>query len=126
MRTYMQNSPQAAGRVLAMIALADGHLSHDEVEKIDVPSLGLARAEWLALVRDYCEDLQVAAASGLAPLVLDERVALSLCDEVCDPALRNKVLAACESLVGANGTAMDAEPAILRALKSRWAATVVQ
>ena len=124
MRTYRQDSSQAAGRVVAMIALADGHLSHDEVEKIDVPSLGLARTEWLALVRDYCEDLQVAAASGLAPLALDERVAVSLCDEVRDPALRAKVLAACQSLVDANGFATGAEPAILRTLTSRWGATV--
>lgn len=124
MRSYKPDSSQAAARVVAMIALADGHLSHDEVERLDLPSLGLARTEWLALVRDYCEDLQVASASALAPLALDEAVALALCDEVRDPQLRQKVLAACESLVGYDGHLVHAESALLRTLQTRWARAV--
>ena len=32
MRTYPTNSPQAAGRIVALALLADGHLSKAEVD----------------------------------------------------------------------------------------------
>ena len=61
MRHYPRNSPQAAGRILALALLSDGHLSKRELDMLDSLDahtvLGLGRTELHTVVHGFCEDL---------------------------------------------------------------------
>ena len=61
MRHYPRNSPQAAGRILALALLSDGHLSKRELDVLDRLDahvrLGLGRTELHTVVHGFCEDL---------------------------------------------------------------------
>ncbi len=61
MRRYPANSPQAAARIVALTAVADGDIGDAEIEWLDrlgvYAQLGLARQELHALLDTFCEDL---------------------------------------------------------------------
>ena len=61
MRPYPRNSPGAAARIVALAALADGNIRKAELDILDrlraYEQLGLARAEFHAVVQTLCENL---------------------------------------------------------------------
>ena len=67
MRHYPKNSPQAAGRIVALALLADGHLCKRELDVLDQfdahGQLGLTQGALHAVVHGFCEDL-LATANG--------------------------------------------------------------
>ena len=125
MRCYPIDSPQAAARIVALAAMADGHLDRrelDHLERIGVhDQLGMTRADWHDVLHALCEDLLACTrltwgdACSVDPLTLQHLLA-----EVHDPALRERVLAL--SLVAAEADAQvtDGEALVLAAAVERW------
>lgn len=128
MRSYPRNSPQAAGRIVALALLADGHLCKTELEALDRhdahAQLGLGRAELHTVVHQLCEDLL--AASDLAwggSSQVDASTLAGLMAEVQDPLLQAKVLGLCAAVVATDGPMTDGESAVLTAALTQWGAT---
>lgn len=125
MRPYPTNSPQAAGRIVAIALLADGHLSRSELDvldRLDVHrQLGLARSELHTIVHGFCEDLLSTAQGGWADACrVDTATLYGLLAEIDDPALRRKVLELCVAIVDGDGHLADGESTLLSAAMSHW------
>jgi uncharacterized tellurite resistance protein B-like protein len=78
MRTYVQNSPAAMARVLAMMIVTDAHIDEREIrilDRLDVYSLlGISRNEFMTVARDYCADLGAEAElEGSTPMLDPDR-----------------------------------------------------
>ncbi len=128
MRSYPTNSPQAAGRIVAMALLADGHLSRAELDlldRLDVPSqLGLARTELHAVVHGFCEDLLASASGGWADACrVDTATLYGLLAEIDEPALRLRVLQLCSQVVEADSHVAEGESTLLLAAVEHWGLT---
>lgn len=123
MRTYPNNSPQSAARIVILAMLADGHLSQaelDVLEKMDAyPRLGLSRTELHTLLHTFCEDmlpsLSWADARSFSPQALNSYLA-----EVDDADLRLTVLQLCAQVIEADRHIADAECELLTSVLARW------
>lgn len=125
MRCYPIDSPQAAARIVALAAMADGHLDRRELdllERIGVHDrLGLTRADWHDVLHALCEDLLACTrltwgdACTVDPLTLQHLLA-----EVHDPALRERVLALSLAAAEADAQVTDGEALVLAAAVERW------
>ena len=125
MRTYPQNSPEAAARLVALALIADGVASAKEFAALDAAracaSLGLTSKQWGDVLRDLCEDLlncqtrQWGRACNLDDHMLD-----AMLDEVDDPALRERALALAVMVAEADGHLGDAEGRVLARAAARW------
>jgi hypothetical protein len=125
MRTYPTNSPQAAGRIIAVALLADGHLSKTELDVLDglevARQLGLARSELHSVVHGFCEDLLASASGGWADACrIDNATLYGLLAEITDPALRRQVLQLCTRVVDADDHLADGESTLLLAAVAHW------
>ena len=125
MRTYPNNSPQAAARIVALAMLADGHLCKTELDALDCVDvhmqLGLPPAELHAIVHALCEDLlSTSHGSWEAACRVDSGTLAALLAEIDDPALRVKVLRLCLTVIAADEHLADGETLILTALVERW------
>ena len=125
MRTYPDNSPQAAARIVTLAMLADGAVCGAEIDALDRSGvhqqLGLRADDWDAVVHDFWDDLLEAAqltwadACRIDPRTLDELMA-----EIVDPALRLKVLRLCIAVVEADGNVEDGEAIMLGTAVEQW------
>lgn len=125
MRTYPNNSPQAAARIVALAMLADGHLCKTELDALDCvdvhTQLGLPPAELHAIVHALCEDLlSTSHGSWEAACRVDSGTLTALLSEIDDPALRVKVLRLCLTVIAADEHLADGETLILTALVEHW------
>jgi hypothetical protein len=125
MRSYPTNSPRAAGRIIAVALLADGHLSKTEIDLLDrldvARHLGLARSELHGVVHGFCEDLLASASGGWADACrIDNATLFGLLAEIDEPALRRQVLQLCTQVVDADDHLADGESALLMAAVSHW------
>ena len=125
MRSYAQNSPQAAARVIALAMIADGSLSKKELDTFDRlnahEQLGLDKEEFHAVVHTFCEDLLAAAhsSSGNMCRVNPETLA-KLMAEIDAHELRRKLIALCVAVVEADGHVADGESLVLVAAVEHW------
>ncbi|MDB5962833.1 MAG: hypothetical protein JWP59_4127 [Massilia sp.] len=124
MRTYPSNSPQAAGRLLALTMIVDGNLAPSELDALDhsriLARVDLGEEAFRALLQDLCEDMLAGAANGeiqLAPAVLD-----SLLAEITDPSLRRRLLHAMWQIADADGWLADGEAVLLARAGVLWGA----
>ncbi len=105
MRAYPLNSPEAAGRIVALAMLADGDLNKSELDVLDrldaTGQLGLP-VSWA----DACR--------------IDARTLAGMMAEVDDPALRAKVLQLCAAVVEADEHVHDGEAMVLVAAVEHW------
>ena len=125
MRTYPQNSPQAAARIVALAVLADGHPSKIELDVLDslraVEQLGLETDGLLAVIRGVCEDLLCAptraseATSLLSPATLAVLMA-----EIESPELRLRVIQLCVAAIAADKQLMHGEAQFLASAAEHW------
>lgn len=125
MRCYPIDSPQAAARIVALAAMADGHLDRrelDHLERLGVhDQLGLTRADWHDVLHALCEDLLACTrltwgdACTVDPLTLQHLLA-----EVHDPALRERVLVLSLAAAEADAQVTDGEALVLAAAVERW------
>jgi hypothetical protein len=125
MRHYPPNSPHAAGRIVAMALLADGHLSRLELDVLDRlemhTQLGLARTELHSVVHSFCEDVLATAHGGWAAACrVDAHTLYSLLAEIEDPALRRKVWQLCTQVVDADRHLAEGESTLLMAAVEHW------
>lgn len=125
MRSYPISSPEAAARIVAMTLLADGMPGEAELNALrehDVPrQLGLTPLRFYAVLREYCEDLQIVSAhSWTHACSLDRATTAALLDEARDPQLREKLLKLCTALAQADGRVEDGEASVLSAAAAQW------
>ncbi len=131
MRNYPCNSPEAAARLVALVLIADGHVSRVELDALETmqveQTLGLAPGGFAEVVQHTCEDLMLGA-SGQASLVcqVDEQTLDLLLDEVTDPALQQCTLLLAAAVAVADRHMADAESVVLEAAHRRWHQTHVQ
>ncbi|WP_317200980.1 TerB family tellurite resistance protein [Janthinobacterium sp.] len=125
MRHYPTNSPQAAGRILALSMLVDGHLAPVELEALEnsqlLELLDIDKAMFQDLLQELCYDMLnttgVQGAAGFDRALID-----SLLDEIKEPELRRKLLRAMWSITDADGWLADAEAELLARACVLWAA----
>lgn len=132
MRPYPRNSPQAAGRVLALALMADGEVSSVELSRLEDlmahTRLGLGRPAWLRVLHDFCADLlqcRRRARPGLgagarAEDGVDATLLRQLLADLDDPALCETVLMLCREAVEADRIVTDGEAAVLAAAERQW------
>ncbi|MDH5338711.1 MAG: TerB family tellurite resistance protein [Rubrivivax sp.] len=125
MRPYPCNSPEAAGRVLALALMADGDLSSVELSRLEElqahTQLGLRRPTWHQVLHEFCADLlQARRRSWDDPCRIDPLTLSQLLAEVDDPALRENVLALCLEAVEADHVVTDGEWLVLSAAVEQW------
>ena len=125
MRSYPENSPQAAARIIALTVVADGDIGDVEIEWLDRlavhEQLGLARHEFHALLDTFCEDLLSSDQLKWADVCpVDERTLANLMGEIQDPALRLKLLRLCVELAEVDAHVDDGESSVLVAAVEHW------
>jgi hypothetical protein len=125
MRNYPRNSPQAAGRLVALGLMADGHVRSRELQALErlgaSARLGLPPDGLGQLLHTLCEDLLASASgssTGLAPL--GEAELAALLREVDDPSLQREVLALLDAAARADGHLAEAENTLLGAAVRHW------
>lgn len=124
MRSYAVNSPEAVNRLLALTALADGHVSRVELDALEAAgaeATGCSGAVMRGVLHGLCEDLMLADPlhwDGVIRLNTDTLAALF--DEVQDPALRMSALRLGLRVAHADQHLHDAESQLLLDAMSRW------
>ncbi len=125
LRNYPSDSPEAAGRIVALALLCDGHPSHTELDRLEAlaapAQLGLTDAGWHAVLHDLCEDLLACADlawAGHAPV--DPALMSQLLADIGDPRLRATVLELCLAAAEADERITDGEEALLVAAVEQW------
>jgi uncharacterized tellurite resistance protein B-like protein len=124
MKTYPKDSPQAMARVLAMTMIADAKLDDRELEIMDrlhlYDVLGLTKAEFSRVVKEYCEEV-VATGSPQGKVDLLDRARIdAIADLVQEPSRRMDVAQMMLNIVKADGALHQAELALLRYILARW------
>lgn len=125
MRRYSRNSPQAAARIVALVAIADGHVSQAEAQALDrlriAERLGLDGPAWHEVLTVLCQDLLLSMDLTWAEVCrIDAATVRQLLDDVTDPALQRQVLALGVSLASADGHVADDEGRLLAAAVEQW------
>lgn len=125
MRTYPLDSPHAAGRVLALLLIADGNVCASEIGVLKQLGaerrLGLPEGGLGVLLRDLCEDLLTTGHHfGSLLHELDGAALRSVMDEVSDPRLRSEVLALAQAAASSDDHLADGEAFVLGAAARYW------
>lgn len=124
MRSYPKNSPHAAGRILALVMLADSHASQTEIDAFlrlqAADPLGLQPEDVTALVQQLCEDLLAGQEAATPDLLPPRPVVDALLDELDDADLQHRVLVLGEELAWADGHLAAAEHRMLDRMRRRW------
>jgi hypothetical protein len=125
MRTYTNNSPQAAARLVALALLADGHAGSEELDALEnarvCQRLGLRAEEFHAVMQGLCEDLLSASHMNWGNLCRpDSDVLQHLAGELTDPLKRVEVLELCRIAAQADRYIAEGEFLLLNALANAW------
>ena len=124
MRAYQTNSPQAAGRILALAMVVDGNLTPSELRALDrskiLPYIELDVAGFEQLLQDLCDDMLQTVVHGAVQL--DHGLIDSLLDEIREPDLRRHLLQAMWAIADADGWLADAEAVLLARASAVWSA----
>ena len=125
MRTYLRNSPEAAARIVALVIIADGHVSKSEFESLNqhdgVRDFGLDPQDMPGIVQVLCEDLLMEGFDGRSVLShIGDGFMVSLMAEVDDPQLQSKVLRIAASVINADQHLSDGEAEMLDAINRLW------
>lgn len=123
-RTYARNSPQAAGRIVALALVANGEINACEWDALRElrahERLGLDAAQWHDLLDELCSDLIAASRPG-QDCVVGAIVLEAWLDQVDDPKLHTLVVELAAAIIQADGHVHPGESAVLRAALARWA-----
>ena len=124
MRTYELNSPQAAGRILALMMIVDGNLDGSELQALHgskiLDHIDLPPAAFQRLLQDLCDDMLTSTVHGA--IQLGNGVIDSLLDEIDDPDLRRKLLQAMWKIADADDWLADGEAVLLARASAVWSA----
>ncbi len=128
MRTYPNNSPQAAARIVALTMLVDGHLCRSELDVMARMTahvqLGLQPNELHEIVTTLCADIHAVSQltwepSGLAPATL-----AAILMEIDDPQLRAELFDICAAVFAAEKHMVEGEKVVLDAASELWAVSL--
>ena len=125
MRNYPRNSSQAAARIVALVLIADGHVSRTEIDALHrlhiEQTLGLPAGGFGQVVHSLCEDLLAAShmCGGLS-VALEGDNLHSVMDEVDDADLRRTVLRLARAAADSDSHMADAEVLLIEAVQARW------
>jgi len=125
MRTYPQNSPQAAARIIALTIVADGDVSKAEFSLLDElavhEQLGLGRDALHEVFDNFCVDLlsdNHLGAPGACPV--DDYTLSTLMNEIDNIDLRKRLLELCVKIAKADDHVAEGESIILVAAVEHW------
>ncbi len=125
MRSYPQNSPEAAARIVALVLISDGHVSSSEFDILK--QLGAERELGLEphllphIVYTLHEELVLRGYATGSPFAnVDDSGLVALLAEVSDPALQRTVLRLCLAAARADGHLADGEVVVLEAARHHW------
>ncbi|WP_300754005.1 TerB family tellurite resistance protein [Janthinobacterium sp.] len=126
MRTYAVNSPQAAGRLLALMMIVDGNLASAELQALQrskiLEHIDMDVPEFQRLLQELCDDMLTATATLHGAVQLSNPVIDSLLAEIADPDLRRKLLHAMWKIADADGWLADGEAVLLTRASNAWSA----
>lgn len=129
-RTYPENSPQAIGRIVAMMMVADGSLAEAELATLSDPehlaSVGLDAHELRTVLADHLVDVALASPTPHEARVNDPAILDQVLAPVTDPALRLKACALAIHASGADEQIAPAEQAVLHYMLGQWGLTLEQ
>lgn len=125
MRSYPRNSPEAAGRIVALVLMSDGHVCRSEIEVLERlgvhQRLGLREGAIPRLVQELCEDLLCGLCATCSLIDgVDDAMLASFMAEVDDPALRAQVVDIAEAICAADQHLADAEVTVIAAARRHW------
>lgn len=125
MRSYPRNSPQAAGRIVALAMLADGHLAPVELEALErqtaFEKLGLDRPELHDVIHGLCEDLLWSSNLTWSDVAhADSGTLAAVMSEVDDRELQFAILQCCVAVVEADGHVAPGESIALTSAVEHW------
>ena len=108
MRTYPDNSPEAAARIVALVLISDSHVSRSEYEALTqlngVRELGLEPRHMPGIVQTLCEDMLMDGFDGRSILShVGDGLLASLMAEVDEPRLHRHA----DHRDGCHGTGTD-------------------
>jgi len=126
MRSYPNNSPEAAARIVALVLISDGHVGSSEFEALTrldgVVELGLAPQDLPRIVQTLCEDLLMQGFDGRSILaLLGDGALASVLAEVDEPQLQAKVLRLAVAAAKADQHSSEGEASVLDAIRRHWA-----
>lgn len=123
MRSYVVDSPCAAGRILALTMIVDGNLASSELAALGrstiLSQLDLDDAQFQRVLHDLCNDLLTSTSHGA--LQTDNVLIDSLLLEIREPALRRRLLQAMWRIADADGWLAEAEALLLTRASNAWA-----
>ena len=124
MRSYPKNSPQAAGRILALMMIVDGNLASSELQALDrskiLDHIDLETSAFQRLLQDLCDDMLTSTLHGAVQL--SNTVIDSLLEEITEPDLRRKLLHTMWKIADADDWLADGEAVLLARAGTMWAA----
>jgi len=129
-RSYPKNSPQAAARIVALVLIADGHVSQSEIDALNhlqvEAELGLAPGGFAQVIHTLCEDLMMGVGGGASMMDgVDDDTLAALLREVDAPALRLAVLRLADAAVMADQCNSESEARVMAALHQHWVLAAV-
>jgi hypothetical protein len=125
MRTYSHNSPQAAARIVALLLIADGHVSRSEMDAVHGQhierELGLQPGEFALVLHTLCEDLLMGMRDRrLLTGSVDDATLDALFSEVSDTDLQHKVLYFADTAAIADQHVAPAEAWVMASALKHW------
>ncbi|HEY0856794.1 MAG TPA: TerB family tellurite resistance protein [Albitalea sp.] len=122
-RSYPRDSPQAAGRLVALALISNGEIKASEwamlYELQAREQLGLSGLEWHDIVDGLCAEL-LATAREHAECRIDGATLARWFAEVVHPDLRRLVLHLSAELIAADGHVEEGESVVLRGAIEHW------
>ncbi|QYF93206.1 TerB family tellurite resistance protein [Massilia sp. PAMC28688] len=123
MRSYTVDSPEAAGRLLALTMVSDGNLAPSEVAALQhsriLHHVALDDQQFQHLLQELCQDM-LATTSRHGVINLEPELIDRLLLEIGDPILRSRLLRAMWDIADADGWLADAEAILLSRASVVW------
>ncbi|MDO9234738.1 MAG: TerB family tellurite resistance protein [Aquabacterium sp.] len=124
-RSYPQNSPEAAARIVSLVLISDGHVCRSEFDILKQLSaereLGLEPQLLPHILHTLCEELLASGyETGSLMSNVDDSTLASLMAEISDPALQRKVLRLSLAVAQADGLLADGEALVVEAARHHW------
>lgn len=125
LRTYPTNSPEAAGRVLAMAVFSDGNCSPAELDTLKhlkaAERLGLTHNALKDVIHGFAQDMLSTTQGDLVTFDrMDPPTRDALLGEITDTYLQVELQTLAREVVVADGHLADGEAALVDTLWTRW------
>ena len=124
MRAYPTDSPDAAGRILALTMIVDGRLAVSELTALDsskiLDHIDIDLARFQRMLQDLCDDLLAAQSDDAVQL--DDAAIDRVLAEIAHHDLRRQLLDAMWRIADADDLLADAEAVLLTRASQAWSA----